>query len=247
MPTIEIDGTKFTFTVLAVNPRSSGYQARVAIGIENGAVRYRRESCEICAREIEEWLVSAARLLAGGYQEIKTVNTESGELAVSLISDNRLGERLSREQLRERDCMMLVNVRLYAQERGGYYGGVYTIEFHREQIEEFVRGLRKEYDAVYAPKKRKHGKYLFAGVSPLGYEGCRYWYFDPDKKVRAGDYVWAEMGRHKRDQICYVDCVEYFDEDSAPYDPDSVSQILGIATDEEVAAARKETKDEVER
>ena len=67
-----------------------------------------------------------------------------------------------------------------------------------------------------------------------GYKGCNYWYLDPSKKVKAGDYVWARMGKHNTEQIVYVDSVRYCTEDTAPYDPLRVRKILRKATIEEL-------------
>ena len=78
------------------------------------------------------------------------------------------------------------------------------------------------------------GKYAFAGVSPLGAEGCNYWYLDESKALKKGDYVWVRMGRHDLEQIVYVDDVRYYDEETAPYEPERVKKVLRKATDDEL-------------
>ena len=113
-------------------------------------------------------------------------------------------------------------------------GGVYSLLLHREEIKRFATELRLEFDQVFAKVKEGKGEYLFVGVSPLGYEGCNYWYLDKRKSVKAGDFVWVVMGRHKRKQIVYVDSIRYFNENNAPFDPERVKLVLGKATDEEL-------------
>ena len=72
------------------------------------------------------------------------------------------------------------------------------------------------------------------GVSPLGYEGCNYWYLDESGAVKKGDFVWVRMGRRNLEQIVTVDSVRHFGGENAPYEPSSVKRVLRIATDEEV-------------
>ena len=86
------------------------------------------------------------------------------------------------------------------------------------------------------------GKHVFVGVSPRGYTGCNYWYLDPSDSIVAGDYVWVRMGRHNTEQVVYVDSVRRFDEQTAPYDPSAVKQVLRKATEKEIKKFLKSVK-----
>jgi hypothetical protein len=105
---------------------------------------------------------------------------------------------------------------------------------HRAEIKVLLQGIQDELNASYRPIAQKKGKYLFVGVSPLGYRGCKYWYLDPTKTCKTGEYVWVCMGRHKTEQIVYVDDARYFDDEDAPYDPARVKQVLRKATEKEI-------------
>ena len=72
-----------------------------------------------------------------------------------------------------------------------------------------------EFNKIFHKRVMGSGNYMFVGVSPLGYKGCNYWYIDFEKTVKAGDYVWVEMGSHNKEQVVYVDSVRYFTEQSA--------------------------------
>ena len=68
MPTVDIQGTKLTFSVLPLRWMSSDFKARIAIRIENEYVSYAYEEQEILSSELEEWIFSMFRLLAGAYK-----------------------------------------------------------------------------------------------------------------------------------------------------------------------------------
>ena len=80
-------------------------------------------------------------------------------------------------------------------------------------------------------------KYLFVGVSPYPYRGKCYWYVDKDGVSAPSTYVWARMGRHDREQMVYVDCARWCDEDDAPYSPEKAKRILRQTTKEEAQRA----------
>ncbi len=234
MPKIDIQGTRFTFSILSM-PSVDGYFAKTEIGIENEYVHYREQSERFTREEIEEFIFALNRLLAGAYAREYTVPFEKKGIAVDLYAYTKDGEEVSREERRQNDCVMAVRLLLRSKEQEKYLGGVYSFLLHREEIEVFADELRKEFDEAFAALSAKRGQFLFVGVSPKGYRGCNYWYLDKSGTVKAGDYVWVRMGRHNTQQIVYVDSVRWCTEDSAPYSPSSVKQILKIATEEELA------------
>ena len=233
MPTIHIQGTQFTFSILPTMS-DDGYFAKTEIGIENEFVHYSEQSERFTREDLEEFIFALNRLLAGAYAREYTVPFEKKGIAVDLYAYTKDGEEVPREERRQNDCVMAVRLLLRSQEQQKYLGGVYSFLLHRKEIELFVNGLREEFDKAFTPIAAKRGQFLFVGVSPKGYRGCNYWYLDKSGTIKAGDYVWVRMGRHNTQQIVYVDSVRWCTEDSAPYAPSSVKQVLKIATESEI-------------
>lgn len=234
MATLQFEGTKFSFSLL---PSAKEDFARVQIGVENERISYREIEENITLAELEGLLFSLSRLLAGGYGREYSISFERAGLAMDLYPPTEKGRVLSREERRTGECVMAVRLLMYSKDKSAFLGGVYSMLFHKKEVEVFTKNLREEYEENYAQRVHGMGEYLFVGVSPLGYSGCNYWYLDPSKEVKAGDYVWACMGRHNREQILFVDSVRYFTADSAPYSPATVKQILRKATPKEVKKA----------
>ena len=82
-------------------------------------------------------------------------------------------------------------------------------------------------------------KWLFVGVSPYPYRGKGYWYVDESGITTPRTYVWARMGRHDREQIVYVDCVRWCEEENAPYPIDKAKRILRQTSQEEAEKAEE--------
>ncbi|MBQ9730029.1 MAG: hypothetical protein IJV80_04365 [Clostridia bacterium] len=244
MATVHLRGTEFTVSVLPPKMFSSGYQVKTEICIKNEFVNYRYLSKDVFAHELELWIMEAARLLAGAYKEPRILKFERAGIGVDLYPYQKEGEEVSREELRANDCLMSVSLAMRSKKENTYLGGVYAIILHRQEIKSFIYNLRREYEKAYEKVQSKRGKYLFVGLSPLGYEGCCYWYLDLAQKVRPGDYVWAEMGRHNKEQILFVDCVRYCNEDSAPHDPSTVRRVIDVAGEDEVRLALDKLKSE---
>ncbi len=234
MATLYLQGTKFIFSLL---PSAKEDFVRVQIGVENERISYKETEERITLEELESLLFSLSRLLAGGYGREYSLSFERAGLAFDLYPPTEGGRILSREERRAGECVMAVRLLMYSKDKSAFLGGVYSMIFYKKEIEAFAKGLRKEYEENYAQRVHGIGEYLFVGVSPLGYSGCNYWYLDPSKEVKAGDYVWACMGRHNREQILLVDSVRYFTADTAPYSPTTVKQILRKATTKEVKKA----------
>lgn len=233
MATLDIQGTKFTFSVLPLKLLSGDFKARIEIRIENEYVSYAYVEKEILAGELEEWIFSMFRLLAGAYKREYSIVFENTGLAIDLYPHTENGVEVSREERRRNDCIMAIRMLMRTQ-KNAFLGGVYTLLIHRKDILTFATKLREEYNNIFVKRVHGRGKILFVGVSPLGYNGCNYWYIDTSGKVKAGDYVWVKMGRHNTEQMVYVDSVRYFTEDTAPYSVHNVKQVLRMATEEEI-------------
>ena len=231
MPTLNVQETKFTFLVLPLKFLSNGFWARTETSVENTYVSYHQKGEFFSRDELENWIVCMFRLLAGAYAKEYTLSFEKAGFAVDLYPHTENGEEVSREKRRANDCVMAIRFLMRSADKKQFLGGVYTLLFHRKEIETFATALRAEFDAVFAKRAPRKGKYLFVGVSPKGYKGCNYWYLDPSKSVRAGDYVWVCMGRHNTKQIVYVDSVRWFNDDTAPYNPERVKRVLKKETD----------------
>lgn len=232
MAKIEQQGTTFSFSVLPSGFLSRGFSANVEISVANEFVSYKNVYKEISFEELENWIFSMFRLLAGGYGKERNYSFETAGLAVDLYPYTENGEEVSREERRKHDCIMAI--RLLFRSKKNFLGGVYSFLLHREEIERFAAALREEFYKEFSRFEKKRGEYLFVGVSPQGYKGCNYWYLDVSKTTLVGDYVWVHMGRHNTKQIVYVDHVRYCNEETAPCNPSSMRTIVKKASDEEV-------------
>lgn len=235
MPTIDVQGTKFTFSILQQRLFSKGFWAKTGIAIKNEYVTYLHTGEDISREEIENWMFAMFRLLAGAYGKEYSLSFEKAGLAVDLYPPTEAGRELLRQERREKDCVMVVRLLMHRAKDKQMLGGVYSLLLHRPEIEEFANALQEEFNAAFAKFGQGEGKYLFVGVSPLGYKGCNYWYLDPTGTARAGDYVWVRMGRHNTEQIVFVDSIKYCTEDTAPYAPERVKQVLRKATKAELS------------
>lgn len=233
MATIEVQGTNLTFSILPLKMLSEGFWARVEVGIENDFVDYRCIRNDITREELNEWIFAMFRLLAGGYGKMQAISFERAGIHTDLYPYEKGEMETSRQERRENDCIMTLRIRMDSEKKENF-NGIYTTFLHRQDIEKLAVLLREEFNSVFAEYETGEGKYLFAGVSPKGYHGCNYWYLDPTNEVRAGDYVWVRMGRHQTEQIVYVDSVKRFDDDTAPFSPQRVKQVLRKATKEEL-------------
>ena len=233
MAKIELRGTEFSFTLLPLKLFHGDFWAKTEIVISNDVISYKQIENRITADEVEDWIFCMFRLLAGAYKTDYTITFEKKGFSVDFYSHTKNGQEVSREERRKEDCIMAIRM-LMRGKNGEYLDGVYTLLLHRKDIEKFANDLREEFDKIFHKRARGVGNFLFVGVSPLGYKGCNYWYIDIEKEVKAGDYVWVEMGRHKKKQIVYVDSVRYFTEQSAPYSVERVKRVICKATKEEL-------------
>ena len=240
MAIMHLQGTEFTFRLLPLRLFSKGYWARVEISVKNEYVAYSQIHENIPRESVEELIFAMFRLLAGAYSKEYTISFERAGIAIDLYPHTKDGEEVSREERRKNDCVMAVRLVMRSIEQAKFLDGVYSILLHRKEIEKLAVALREEFDSVFNKLVPGRGEYAFAGVSPQGYQGCNYWYLDPTKSVKAGDYVWVRMGRRNTEQVVYVDSVRCFSAENAPFDPSSVKQVLRKATEEESRAYLQE-------
>ena len=237
MAAVQTQGTEFCFSIRPQKLFASEFWARTEIEVSNEYVSYKATEATISIEELEEWITAMFRLLAGAYGKEYTLAFERAGLAVDLYPHTQRGKELSREERRKNDCVMAIRLLMRSKDKNRFLVGVYTVLLHREEILSFAQKLRTEFDAAYGKYVHGRGKFAFVGVSPLGYAGCQYWYLDPTETVEKGEYVWVRMGKQDIEQIVYTDCVRYFNDDTAPYDPETVKQILRKATEEEAQKA----------
>lgn len=234
MATINLQGTTFSVACQPWKLFSSAGWARVKIGVQNSHVNYQDHERKLLIEDLESWIFAMHRLLAGAYKSEYSLSFENAGLAVDLYPYSVQGEEPTREELRQNDCVMAVRLLMRSADKHSFLGGVYTVLLHRSEIQHFAAQLREEFEKCYPKRVCGRGKFVFAGVSPFGFEGCNYWYLDEDAVAKPGGYVWVRMGKHHLEQIVRVDWVRRCDEDTAPYDTETVQRILRKATEEEV-------------
>lgn len=239
MPTIELQGTVIGCEILPPKQGVLGEKGwtKLRITLKNGYLDYQDISRKLLLQDVEEWIFAMRRLLAGAYTTEYSVLFENSGLAVDLYPSEN-SENESREERRNADCVMAVRILMRSADQRSYLGGVYTFLFHRKEIELFSRQLGEEFRRAHAGYIKGKGKIAFAGVSPLGYAGCCYWYLCDIENVTPGDHVWVRMGKHNREQVVVVDELRSFTARTAPYDPKTVKRVLRKATDGEMEAAK---------
>ncbi len=235
MATIHLHGTVFTFAIQPPKILPFGETAKVKIAIENEYVHY-QNTIKIVKEELDDLIVSLHRLLAGAYSDEYDMPFEDAGFAVDLYPHSEGDAVLSRNLLRKKDCIAVFRVLMRASNKS-FLGGVYSVMLHREELKIFADALRAEFDEIFAHSVHGSGKLHFIAVSPLGYNGCKYWYFDETGKVKAGDYVWVRMGRHDLEQVVYVDCVKRCNHHNIPCPEKQVKDMIKIATQEEAQKA----------
>ncbi len=242
MAEIQLQGTKFSFTILPTEKKE--YWVKTKLAIENEYVHYESADHAFTREEIENLVFSMRRLLAGAYAKEYNLSFEKAGVAVDLCMNVKQGRVLTREERRKEECTMLFRALLKASDKKNYLGGVYSFIFRKKELQEFSSALLSEFQSLYGAPDNDEGEFLFVGVSPKGYLGCNYWYLDTTNSIKSGDYVWVRMGRHNIEQVVYVDSVRYFTKENAPYPTESVKQILRKATEKEIKQAKKEWKKE---
>ncbi len=243
MAQLDLQGTKFAFDILPSERRSKGFFVKARIAIENKFVSYQYVGEDFAREDVEDWLFSMFRMLAGGLGKDFSLSFEKAGVAVDFYPYKKENEETSREERRQNDCVMAI--RLLMRDENGFLGGVYTMLLHKKEIRLFATALREEFYAEFSKFDKKKGKYLLVGVSPQGYVGCNYWYMDEKKSTKTGDYVWVRMGRRKLEQIVYVDCARFYDEDDIPYIPSEEKCILRKATEKEVEEWKNSLKEKL--
>ena len=232
MAKIDLQGTTFTLACLPPKPFLQG-KVRLRICVKNDYTDYQDERA-VLFEDLEEFVFGMRRLLAGAYRSEYNVQFDRSGIAFDFYPYTKDGGETSREERRANDCVVAVRLLMRSADKRRFIGGVYTLLMHRADVESFSSDLWKEMQEIYPKRVHGRGKFVFAGVSPLGYSGCNYWYLDESKQVAQGDYVWVRMGKHNTEQIVLVDSVRRFTPITVPFDPNAVKRILRKATPEEI-------------
>ena len=235
MATLNVQGTKFTFEILQSEGNSPHF-AKVKIAVKNEFIDYVGDGLDVPRAEIEELVFAFSRLLAGAYGTEYSLTFEKAGIVVDLYPHTVDGRETSREDRRRGDAKAIIRFLMRSKEKKQLLGGVYSVLLHKKEIVFLAEALKKELAQAFEPFGLGEGEYLFVGVSPKGFKGCNYWYYDPTGLARRGEYVWVRMGRHNTEQIVYVDSVRYFTKETAPYEPSTVKQILRKANALEIVA-----------
>ncbi len=235
MPTLNLQGTQFTFSILPT--KEKGFWVRTRLAVENEYIHYEEEDSRLSVAETEELMTALSRRLAGSYQKERSLVFERSGLIVDLLADPSGG---TREELRQKDCWVVLRF-LMRSSSGALLGGAQSFVLGKQEIRLLLEGLRKEWAKTPYPSDAGTGKYRFVGVSPLGYEGCNYSYYS-ELDVQAGEYVWVRMGRRNVEQIVLVDGVRWYNDDNAPFPPSKVKRVIRKATREEVERYKSEEK-----
>ena len=230
---LNFEGTTLALSIVPPAQNADGARVTLGLQIENEHIRYKDE-IKISFDDIDEWITSAFRLLAGAYKREYSLAFENTGIAVDFYPHTDDGKEVSREERRKNDCVMALRLLMRSADKKRFLGGVYTFLAHKQDVQRFAAEMREVLDRYYNRFAAVNGKYLFVGVSPLGYKHCSYWYLDECKSVKAGDFVWVRMCRHNTEQIVTVDRVRYYNADNAPFPPEIIKRVLRKATQEEI-------------
>lgn len=230
---LNFEGTTLALFIVPPTQNIDGAWVKLGVRVENEHIRY-EDAMNISFDDLDEWITSAFRLLAGAYKREYSLAFENTGIAVDFYPHTDEGKEVSREERRKNDCVMAIRLLMRSADKKRFLGGVYTFLAHKKDVQRFATEMREALDTHYNRFAATSGKYLFVGVSPMGYHHCSYWYLDECKSVKAGDFVWVRMGRHNTEQIVTVDRVCYYNADNAPFPPEIIKRVLRKATQEEI-------------
>ena len=242
MAEITVEGTTFALTLEKKPLLWDGYSAVLRIAVKNEFINYENK-CRCSLEDVELIYFVLRRLVAGGYRKHVLMRLEGANLALDVDPHVDEGMELTREYLRAQPYTATFSLLLYSHAVANTLGGVFTFILNRDHVTPFADELQKELEPYQETISKRNGKYMFVGVSPQGYKGCNYWYFDPTKMTKPNTFVWVKMGRSKLEQLVYVDCVRYFRVEEVPYDIDRCSRVLKQATPQDIVEAKKIWKD----
>ena len=154
MASINLQGTNFSFSLLPLRFFAKDDIAKAEISVENEWVSYGQTEKRLSAERVEEWILCMFRLLAGAYKREYSLSLEEAGLLIDFYPYTIDGNEVSRAERREQDCVMAIRM-LMRSKKKTFLGGVYTLLLHRNEIENFAKNLRMEYDQIFA--KRVHG------------------------------------------------------------------------------------------
>ena len=149
MACLELQGTKLTFSVL---PTKDTYWAKTEIAIENEYVHYHSIDEVFAREELENLICSMFRLLAGAYARMYNISFEKAGVVVDLYVPRANGRELSREERRQSDCRMLLQMLLKSSDKKSCLGGVYSFVLNKKDIEQLATALLAECNDAF-PKK----------------------------------------------------------------------------------------------
>ena len=89
MPTIILQGTKFTCNVCQPKMLFGGGWARLEIGIENDSVKYFDTDVVVVRAELEAWCFEMRRFLAGAYAKERSLLFEGAGFSVDFFRFRR--------------------------------------------------------------------------------------------------------------------------------------------------------------
>ncbi|MBR2023692.1 MAG: hypothetical protein IJ996_04160 [Clostridia bacterium] len=239
MASVTVRGTTFSFFPQKKPLLWEGNFLNMKISVENEFIHYENVKNR-CSFEEVEWLcISLHRLIAGGCRTARYFRIEGAHMSVAIDPGIKNAENCSRELLRAADYTVTISMVMYSQNAEKLMDGGYTLVLNREDIIAFASGLRADLAEYENSLSKRHGKYLFVGVSPQGYKGCMYWYFDPTNKTKPNTFVWVRMGNHKTLQLVYVDSVRRYNDYNTPCDVNGPKRVLKQATAEDVLQAKE--------
>ncbi|MBR4943281.1 MAG: hypothetical protein IKZ28_04540, partial [Clostridia bacterium] len=110
MAKIKVEGTEFSFSLLPVGILPSHSWAKVKIAVKNEFIAYEGRGKLILKEDLEEWIFSMFRLLAGAYGKERSVTFERAGFAVDFYPHTNNGKEVSREERRKNDCVMVIRL-----------------------------------------------------------------------------------------------------------------------------------------
>lgn len=237
MVSITANGSTIHFIISKKPLLWDGSSVGVTIAVQNETVTYTSAPTRCDFEDLENLLYNIYRLIAGGHRKRKQTRVEGidGWFIFDPIVDGDYGYP-SREFLRAQPFKM--DMRLVLSSKREQFGE-FAFSVDKEQLKVFAYQLNEELSPYLRALSKCHGKYMFVGVSPQGYKGCNYWYFDPEKKTQPNTFVWVKMGRNETLQLVYVDSVRRFNEYSAPCSIDTKKRVLKQANEEDIAQAKQ--------
>ena len=234
MPTLQIDDTKFTFSISRYDMEHDW--SDIAVEVENRYMKY-KDFGELLERDEVDWIIETLNdLLYDKLEEERELSFLEPDITMicypAEIITTKGGLIYCRNGHSTHDCYLDFTIH-FTDNHGVYVGEAWTITLGRGEIEELLEGLEKELGRIQDEETVQ-----VIGVSFKESVAAITWFFD-DGKTQKRKFVFVR-DKNGEERIGLVDYVRSYRKSKLPCPFEEVQNIIRHATEEENKKASKE-------